>query len=111
MLSTDQQMLAATRYLVWATWGLVCTGAAAIIFTWCQLAAFRKQNKLDNLERVLEWFDSPGFRRLRRSLAKSRLTDGGTLRRLDLGNPPTAVYEILDFFEHVGFLVKKTPFE
>ncbi len=100
-------MLDATRYLVWATWGLVGTGVIAILFTAWQLAAFRKQSKLDNLERILEWFESTHFKELRRNLAEARLTVGGKLRHLDLDDPPTTAYEILDFFEHIGFLVKK----
>jgi hypothetical protein len=103
----DHEVLQATLSLVYATWGLVGTGLLAIIFTWWQLHNVRKQSRLDNLERVLEWFDSDRFVKLRKSLATKRLTSSGTLRGLDLNNPPGEAYDLLDFFEHIGFLVKK----
>lgn len=107
MPPVDHKMLQATLNLVYATWGLVATGLLAILFTWWQLHNVRKQSRLDNLERVLEWFDSERVVKLRRSLADKRLMRSGRLGRLDLHTPLGEAYEMLDFFEHVGFLVKK----
>jgi len=89
-----------------ATWALAFAAILTILFAWGQITLQRRQSRLENLERIIEWFDDEKLRAFRRRLAESRLDERGSLRPLDIETYNDAD-EVLDFFEHVAFLVRK----
>ena len=63
-------------------------------------------------EKQLGFFQLESFAAARRRLAASRLTEDGTgLRPWDPEAPPVSAFEVLDFYEHLGLLVKKGHLE
>src|ERR1700728_3288950 len=102
------------KYLTSATWGLVAatlllvlTAFLTIAFTWIQIAIQRRQTRVDNLEKQIDRFESEQFQRTRRGLAGKRLDRSDELIALDLADIPIELQEILDFFEHIAFLVRR----
>jgi len=85
---------------------LAGTAIAALAFTIVQLRNQRELARIDNLEHQMDYFDGPDFLKQRQALAKQRLGQG-KLRTLKDDDPPTELYRVLDFFEHIGFLVRK----
>ncbi len=87
---------------------LVMTSASAIGYAGLQLKHERQYRSVANLEKQLGFFQSEGYVATRRRLAMDRLTeDGHSLRTWDLDEPPVSAFEVLDFYEHMGLLVKK----
>ena len=89
---------------------LVLTSAGAIAYAALQLRHEREYRAVVNLERQLAVFLSEGFLAARRKLAEDRM-DGEKLRVLDKENPPISAFEVLDFYEHLGLLIKKGHLE
>jgi hypothetical protein len=89
-----------------ATWALFFAAILTILFAWRQITLQRRQSRLENLERIIEWYDDEKLREFRRRLAESRLDENECLRFLDVDTYNDAD-EVLDFFEHVAFLVRK----
>ena len=85
---------------------LVVTSAGAIGYAGLQLANERKYRSVSNLEKQLSFFLSEPFALARKQLAHDRVNAEG-LVRWDLSDPPVSAFEVLDFYEHVGLLVKK----
>ncbi len=94
-----------------ATGVLVVTSAAGIIYAGLQLRHEREYRAVTNLEKQLEFFHSPKFVDARRLLAQERLDSTGGLLPLDPEEPPVSVFAVLDFYEHLGLLVKKGHLE
>ena len=91
-----------------STAALVATGAGAIYFAYRQIENERGYRRIENLEEQMERFDSDPVGEYRRALAQERLDAARTrLRKLDVDNPPNCAYELLNFFEHIAFLVEK----
>ncbi len=87
---------------------LVLTSASAIGYAGLQLKHERQYRSVANLEKQLGFFQSEGFVATRRRLALDRLSeDGQSLRTWELEEPPVSAFEVLDFYEHVGLLVRK----
>jgi len=96
----------------WGTWavfaataGLVATGIYALQAAKRQIETQRELARIDNLEKQLVFFESAGFQRVRRALAASRTMEGHFVK-VNTDDPPASLYEILNFFEHLGFLVR-----
>jgi hypothetical protein len=85
---------------------LVVTSAGAIGYAGLQLSNERKYRSVSNLEKQLSFFLSEPFALARKQLALDRVNAEG-LVCWDLSNPPVSAFEVLDFYEHVGLLVKK----
>ena len=91
---------------------LVLTSASAIGYAGLQLKHERQYRSVANLEKQLGFFQSENFTASRRRLAADRLgEDGVSLRSWELDEPPVSAFEVLDFYEHVGLLVKKNHLE
>ena len=103
----ERHLTLATWWLVFATFALVFTGLAAVLFAWIQIAVQRSQTRIGNLESLIQWFEGDRIRRVRQDLATSRLTASGKLKHLDLDDVPDPAEELLDFFEHVALLVRR----
>jgi hypothetical protein len=85
---------------------LVLTGLGAIAFAWKQLATQRDVARVDSLEKQVFYFESEHFLKFRKALAKSRI-QGGRLSAIDVDDPPSEAYVLLNFFEHIGLLVRR----
>ncbi len=85
---------------------LVITSGGAIGYAGLQIANERKYRSVSNLEKQLSFFLSEPFALARKQLAQDRLNAEG-LVAWDVSNPPVSAFEVLDFYEHVGLLVKK----
>lgn len=85
---------------------LVVTSAGAIGYAGLQLSNERKYRSVSNLEKQLSFFLSEPFALARKQLAHDRVNAEG-LVCWDLSDPPVSAFEVLDFYEHVGLLVKK----
>jgi hypothetical protein len=91
-----------------STAALVVTGAGAIYFAYRQIENERVYRRIENLEEQLGRFDADPIANHRKTLAEARLdASKATLRSLDAEDPPVSTYEILNFFEHIAFLVDK----
>ena len=85
---------------------LVLTSAGAIGYAALQLRHEREYRSVTNLEQQLGVFLSETFLSARQRLAKAR-TEGEVLLPLDPEDPPVSAFEVLDFYDHLGLLVKK----
>ncbi len=89
-----------------ANTALVLTSGGAIAYAARQLTHEREYRSVDNLEKQLTFFLSESFLGARRRLAEARTT-GGELLPLPMDDPPAVALEVLDFYDHLGMLVKK----
>ncbi len=89
---------------------LVVTSGGAIAYAGRQLRHERQYRSVDNLEKQLTFFLSEPFVEARRHLAEAR-TIGDTLLPLVMEDPPPVVFEVLDFYDHLGLLLKKGHLE
>jgi hypothetical protein len=97
-----------------ATSILVITSVGAIAYAGLQLRHEREYRSVENLEKQLSFFLSDNFVAARRRLAQARLELTGALPALhawEVDSPPVAVFEVLDFYEHLALLVKKGHLE
>ena len=94
-----------------ATGVLVVTSGAGIIYAGLQLRHEREYRAVTNLEKQLEFFHSAKFVESRRLLARERLDSQGSLIPFNPEEPPVSVFAVLDFYEHLGLLVKKGHLE
>lgn len=85
---------------------LVLTSGSAIAYAGRQLKHEREYRAVANLEKQLTFFLSDAFLASRRRLAEAR-TQNQELLPLALDEPPVAAFEVLDFYDHLGLLVKK----
>ncbi len=85
---------------------LVATSGGAIAYAGRQLQHERGYRSVENLEKQLTFFLSEQFLSARRRLAESRVRED-LLLPLDKNDPPVTAFEVLDFYEHLGLLVKK----
>lgn len=84
---------------------LVATSESAIAYAGRQLRHEREYRAVDNLEKQLT-FLSEVFVAARRCLAEAR-TEGEQLRPWDANEPPVTAFEVLDFYDHLGLLVRE----
>ncbi|HEV2577391.1 MAG TPA: hypothetical protein VGU25_09295 [Acidobacteriaceae bacterium] len=89
-----------------ATTALVITSGGAIAYAALQLRHEREYRSVNNLEKQLSFFLSDSFAAARRRLAQARVGENGLLP-WSIDEPPVAAFEVLDFYEHLGLLVKK----
>lgn len=93
-----------------ATSALVLTSAGAIVYAALQLRTERDYRTVSNLEKQLAVFQGEKFAAARKRLATDRL-EGDGLAEWDKDAPPISAVEVLDFYEHLGLLVKKGHLE
>lgn len=89
---------------------LVLTSAGAIGYAALQLRQEREYRSIANLEKQLSVFQGESFVAARKRLAAERLVEG-ELVAWDKEAPPASALEVLDFYDHVGLLVKKGHLE
>jgi hypothetical protein len=89
-----------------ATVVLVMTSGGAIAYAALQLRHEREYRSVNNLEKQLSFFLSAPFVTARRRLAQARVGPDGLIP-WSIDEPPVVAFEVLDFYEHLGLLVKK----
>jgi hypothetical protein len=77
----------------------------ALIFAGVQIQDLREEAKIHHLMEQVSTFDGPRYTEIRKSLAIQRMdTNQERLQKLDPDNPPTALYDELNFCEDLGLL-------
>jgi hypothetical protein len=77
----------------------------AFIFAGVQIQDLREEAKIHHLMEQVNTFDGPRYTEIRKSLAIQRMdTKQERLQKLDPDNPPTALYDELNFCEDLGLL-------
>ena len=89
-----------------ANCGFVLTSLTAIGYAGLQISNERNYRSVSNLEKQLSFFLSESFSLARKQLAQDRVNADG-LVPWELESPPVSGFEVLDFYEHMGLLVKK----
>src|SRR6202012_5422940 len=89
-----------------ATIALVLTSGGAIAYAALQLRHEREYRSVNNLEKQLSFFLSDSFVATRRRLAQARVGKNGLIP-WNFDEPPVVAFDVLDFYEHLGLLVKK----
>ena len=77
---------------------------ATLVLASTQLKEFLRDARIKRLIDLVSEFERPPYADYRRELASSRVDDQQRLRQLDSVSPPFELYEILNFFEHIGYL-------
>jgi hypothetical protein len=88
-----------------ATLALVLVGIATAIYAGLQLADFQRESRIKHMIDLVNQFETDPLAKYRRDLAQKRLSSDGVLQLLDLENPPPELYDIMNFFEHMGYLL------
>ena len=93
-----------------ATTFLVLTSAGAIGYAAQQLRTERAYRSATNLEKQLSFFLGDSFTAARRRLAEARVHND-ELFPWSVEDPPIEAFEVLDFYDHLGLLVRKGHLE
>jgi hypothetical protein len=87
------------------TVALAVIGATAVLDAKRQLDDFRKQSRIKHLIDLVDQFEREPMATYRKSLGAQRV-DGGILKALDPDEPPSELYDVMNFFEHMGYLLE-----
>jgi hypothetical protein len=102
---------AAIRWIGWdgvtaiGTWVLAVIGGLTAWYAAGQLADFRKESRIKHLIDLVDQFEREPLATYRRQLGAAR-TLSGVLQPLDLDSPPPDLHNIMNFFEHMGYLLE-----
>jgi hypothetical protein len=83
---------------------LAATAIIAALYTRDQIKDFQREAKIKHLIDLVDQFEREPLATLRRQLGRLRTHDG-QLNPLDPDAPPDELHDILNFFEHVGYLL------
>src|ERR1019366_1707306 len=87
---------------------LVALGAGALLFAYFQIKEARDEAKIQHLVEIVQQFDQPPYSDIRRRLGAARIdTKQGTVRQLNVNDPPGEMIDLLDFYQHIGLLVSR----
>lgn len=84
---------------------LAVLGIVTALYAKRQLEDFRKESRIKHLIDLVDQFEREPLATYRRNLGMSR-APGGKLQPLDLDNPPSELYDVINFFEHMGYLLE-----
>jgi hypothetical protein len=91
-----------------SSWLLVLTGLGALWFADYQIRESREEAKVQHLVEELNEFDHPPYSDDRKTLALQRMdARQEALKALNVDDPPDAMYNVLNFFEHVSLLANR----
>jgi hypothetical protein len=88
-----------------ATVALALIGGFAAAYAKGQLQDFRKESRIKHLIELVDQFERDPLASHRRKLGEQRIGNG-KLKVLDLNDPPYELHDILNFFEHMGYLLE-----
>jgi hypothetical protein len=83
---------------------LAVLGIVTALYAKRQLEDFRKESRIKHLIDLVDQFEREPLATHRRNLGLLR-APGGKLQTLDLDNPPPELYDVINFFEHMGYLL------
>jgi hypothetical protein len=101
---------AIARWIGWeglaaiGTWVLAVIGGFAAWYAARQLKDFRKESRIKHLIELVDQFEGEPLATYRRKLGSAR-TLNGVLQPLDPLETPLGLHEIMNFFEHMGYLL------
>jgi hypothetical protein len=87
-----------------STFALAATGLLTALYVRRQLEDFRREAKIKHLIDLVEQFEREPLATYRRQLAMKRFSSD-TLAALNLDEPPDELHDVLNFFEHMGYLL------
>jgi hypothetical protein len=70
-----------------------------------QLEDFQRESRIKHLIALVEQFERDPMATHRRTLGAKR-APSGELITLDLNNPPAELHDVMNFFEHMGYLLE-----
>lgn len=100
-----EKLLTAEWVTAFATLALAVIGGITAQYAYSQLKEFRTEARIKHMIDLVNQFESNPLAQYRRDLAQKRLSSDGVLKPLDLDNPPAELYDIMNFFEHMGYLL------
>lgn len=86
------------------TLALAILGVLSALYAKRQLEDFRKEWRIKHLIDLVDQFEREPLATYRRNLGAAR-APGGKLLTLDLDSPPSELYDVMNFFEHMGYLL------
>jgi hypothetical protein len=95
----------------WEAWTAIATTALAaialvsLIYAVLQLRDYRRESRVEHLIGLVDQFERDPMAAYRRKLGANR-TPNGSLVPLDLNNPPPELHDVMNFFEHMGYLLE-----
>jgi len=87
-----------------ATVALFLAGIATLLYARNQLNDFRREARVKHLIDLVDQFEREPMATYRRKLGAERVPSG-KLQKLDLENTPPGLHDVMNFFEHVGYLL------
>ena len=88
-----------------STLALAVIAFVAALYAKGQLTEFRRESRVKHLIDLVTEFEREPMASLRRKLAAERLDHEGKLQKLDVENPPYDLHDVMNFFEHIGYLL------
>lgn len=87
-----------------STFLLVIVAVIAALYAKRQLDEFRREDRIKHLNDLVTQFEQRPMASFRQALASARFKDG-KLQPKDVANPPYGLHEVMNFFEHMGYLL------
>ena len=91
----------------YSTLCLAIVGLVGAIYVPIQISVAKKSQQVENLQKLVEWFDGPIYILTRKELALKRLKQIHGDQPLSYEGAPSQAWRVLDFFEHVAWLAEK----
>ena len=86
------------------TIALALIALVSAIYAIKQLSDFRRESRIEHLMALVDQFERDPMAAHRRTLGATRAPNG-QLISLDLNNPPPELHDVMNFFEHMGYLL------
>jgi hypothetical protein len=89
-----------------ASAGTFAVAVVALFYAKSQLDTVQRENRLTHLIELVNEFEHDPLADTRKRLANERLDSARRLKLLDPLNTPLSLHPILNFFEHMGYLLR-----
>jgi hypothetical protein len=106
----DEEMMRASpniweKLVAFSSLAVALTGIGAVFFAYYQIRESREEARVQHLVELVQQFDQPPVADARKALAIQRMdAKQEALKPIDVDDPPEAMYDVLNFFEHVSLL-------
>jgi len=87
------------------TIALALIALVSAIYAIKQLSDFRRESRIEHLMALVDQFERDPMAAHRRTLGAQRAPNG-QLISLDLNNAPAELHDVMNFFEHMGYLLE-----
>ena len=84
---------------------LAIVAIVAAFYAKNQLEESRREDRIKHLIDLVSEFEREPMAGFRQRLAAARVEKNGKLRHLDLSDPPYELHDVMNFFEHMGYLL------